>query len=999
MKNIGPYRIVDGPFEGGFGQVYRVFDPNSGDELALKTIKGSFLSTAERLRRFRREIDLWMEIPTHPNVVRALKAFDHGGRPCVLIEWIGGGDLRSRIPSLVPDEQDPLNLLNGAARALEVMCQVCAGMNHIHRQGLAHGDLKPSNVMMWGGGSPQITDFGFARAAAEDHFPSAGGTTRYMAPELDLRSANVSTDIYAAGVMFLEMLESFKEGQFGVSQGREIARTMTSRDPARRPASFAEVEERVNAMIDKAPFPPSAGRRIGPRLTWDEQHASVIPESASLDQARSLLTAGRRHEARAKLESLVFQQPKRADARILLANCLIDGGDAELAVEHLLAAEKAARETPDRLITIASLLSEAGRIDEANRIVRALAKNEEQLPRLWSLQGRIAEIEGNLSDAIDFYRKALDASDSVVAEDSKRVRFGLARALKDAGFLEQAVAEFSSIGKDDVDLGIKVSLLLAAIYTDTERYDEAVRELRESLKKDIGVESERYVYTQLGYVYKAQQLYDAAIHSYKRALSLDGAYQPAKEGLSQSIAARDQRARVEETDFSEVFVQPTGSPIDARAAYEALTTFERRFEEDRLEDFVKGVYKVSWTLLTNEFVIPQLERTGRVSESEARLLHEIRKRSRRQPEEREDGVKIYPDVYELLLTLYQVIAFSEENFFRAHANCMWRWTPSLFRGGPGSSDLAFRLDRTCGFLTGLSSREEYRELAETDDREKFLGLVAIAQCCGLPTHLFEFTGDMRAAAFYAADNGRPGDIGEIVLLPRHQFAEYADIAEGPYGRMIQPALPATIRRKRSLFIAGFVPSVLRDPATTFLERHYFRQDGRPFPSAGGYGWDDLMKGTNELAAIVQKASPKGVPSSALQQNLDWFRAQADQPSYDSGETGDDFANDAQYTRACDYTLLKTLSPDAKWIDQRVAKLFADIQIDIHAAKLRSHIGHALRSRYAMDTYLQAEGDIEERLGLALRTTWLDATKSEEQEVVDQIIDKNVNQFAKDVKAD
>lgn len=160
-----------------------------------------------------------------------------------------------------------------------------------------------------------------------------------------------------------------------------------------------------------------------------------------------------------------------------------------------------------------------------------------------------------------------------------------------------------------------------------------------------------------------------------------------------------------------------------------------------------------------------------------------------------------------------------------------------------------------------------------------------------------------------------------------------------------------------------------------------------------------MKGTNEFAAIVQKATPKGVPSNALQQNLDWFRAQANQPSYDSGEAGDDVANDAQYRRACDYTLLKTLSPDAKSIDAHVAKLFADIQVAIHAAKVRSHIGHALRCRFAMDTYLQEEGDLAERLGLALRTTWLDATISEEQEVVDQIIDKNVNQFAKDVNAD
>jgi serine/threonine protein kinase len=85
MTRIGPYEIVAGPFVGGFGEVYRVFDRDSGDEFALKTLREAFLSTSQRVERFRREINLWIRIPVHPNVVRAIRAFNHGDRS--FVKW------------------------------------------------------------------------------------------------------------------------------------------------------------------------------------------------------------------------------------------------------------------------------------------------------------------------------------------------------------------------------------------------------------------------------------------------------------------------------------------------------------------------------------------------------------------------------------------------------------------------------------------------------------------------------------------------------------------------------------------------------------------------------------------------------------------------------------------------------------------------------------------------------------------------------------------------
>ena len=153
-----------------------------------------------------------------------------------------------------------------------------------------------------------------------------------------------------------------------------------------------------------------------------------------------------------------------------------------------------------------------------------------------------------------------------------------------------------------------------------------------------------------------------------------------------------------------------------------------------------------------------------------------------------------------------------------------------------------------------------------------------------------------------------------------------------------------------------------------------------------------MKETNDLAAVIRNTRIESTPSCALKQHLDWFRTKVGQSLYDDAEV----ANDANYACACAYPLLKALPESGEWIDQRVAELFAEIQIDIHAAKLRSYIGHALRARKALDTYLQSEGDLEERIALALQSTWLGATKSEERAVVEGIVDSHMADFAKDV---
>lgn len=295
MRSIGPYRIEAGPFRGGFGEVYHVFDSFSGDEFALKTLPEALLPGASGLDRFRAEIAIWIRLSTHPNVVRAIRAFEDDGRPYVLIEWFGGGDLADNRSRLLP-ATDPERSIYGSYRHLEVMRQLCAGVAHIHAHECVHGDLKPGNVMMWQGLSPAITDFGLARIVGAATAVTSG-TWRYMAPELrDRGESTPAVDIFAAGVIFRELLADISEQAAGRAAAVAIADAMAEADPGNRPSSFVEIEAELAAVIDAAPIRPGIPVRAGERLTWGRAARGRTARSRTLRTSADRVH-GRAHPA------------------------------------------------------------------------------------------------------------------------------------------------------------------------------------------------------------------------------------------------------------------------------------------------------------------------------------------------------------------------------------------------------------------------------------------------------------------------------------------------------------------------------------------------------------------------------------------------------------------------------------------------------------------------------------------------------------------------------
>ena len=194
------YQIIEDLGKGGMGRVYKVFDTEVQEKMALKLLRPDIAADERTIERFRNELRLARGI-SHRNVCRMYDLGREEGTYYITMEYISGEDLKSLIHRI------------GAlpvGKAVSVAVQVCEGLSEAHRLGIVHRDLKPSNVMIDKEGNARIMDFGIARSLAAKGITGAGvmiGTPEYMSPEqVDGKEADQRADIYALGIILFEML-------------------------------------------------------------------------------------------------------------------------------------------------------------------------------------------------------------------------------------------------------------------------------------------------------------------------------------------------------------------------------------------------------------------------------------------------------------------------------------------------------------------------------------------------------------------------------------------------------------------------------------------------------------------------------------------------------------------------------------------------------------------------------------------------------------------------
>lgn len=193
------FRIQKKLGSGGFGVAYKVFDSLGDVVRVIKLVTKDRRSVYERLRR---EYKTLTNLPDHPHVVKVIWAdrmTDAKQTPYIVFEYVEGLDVSDLIDAEALSLDDAVRIVREAA----------GGLAHLHKHGVYHQDIKPSNLL-WTDKGVRIIDFNVA-VSENDEVQGGGGTRRYLPPDYDYSSEpdasdRMDRDIYALGISFYECL-------------------------------------------------------------------------------------------------------------------------------------------------------------------------------------------------------------------------------------------------------------------------------------------------------------------------------------------------------------------------------------------------------------------------------------------------------------------------------------------------------------------------------------------------------------------------------------------------------------------------------------------------------------------------------------------------------------------------------------------------------------------------------------------------------------------------
>jgi serine/threonine protein kinase len=192
-QTLGKYKILAPIGSGGFGAVYLAQDTWIDKRVAIKVPHRQALDFGELLKEPRLLAAL-----NHPNIVSVTTAEKQDNIFFIVMEYVPGETLEHIIAM-----RGPLEL----PVALDYTCQICNAVDHAHRQGVIHRDLRPANVLVSETQVLKVADFGTSRfLEIAAHGTTVIGSPPYMAPEQFQGKAVFASDLYSLGVTMYQML-------------------------------------------------------------------------------------------------------------------------------------------------------------------------------------------------------------------------------------------------------------------------------------------------------------------------------------------------------------------------------------------------------------------------------------------------------------------------------------------------------------------------------------------------------------------------------------------------------------------------------------------------------------------------------------------------------------------------------------------------------------------------------------------------------------------------
>ena len=270
----GLYTVRELIGTGGMANVYKaVVGPGGpvpeGTVVAVKVLRQELMHDPDLVRRFKNESKA-ISLLNHPNIVKVYDVSVSENLQYIVMEYVDVMTLR-----------EYLNERGGKLTSRETVhfiSQILKALDHAHRNGVVHRDIKPQNIMLLDNGQLRMMDFGIARISRAENQLTGGkamGSVHYISPEQAKGDeTDFTSDIYSVGVMMYEMLsghlpfdaddvvevaikqisdkpQSLQELAPNVPHGLvEITERAMAKRPDNRYASAAEMLSALNAYVE-----------------------------------------------------------------------------------------------------------------------------------------------------------------------------------------------------------------------------------------------------------------------------------------------------------------------------------------------------------------------------------------------------------------------------------------------------------------------------------------------------------------------------------------------------------------------------------------------------------------------------------------------------------------------------------------------------------------------------------------------------------------------------
>jgi hypothetical protein len=513
---LGDYRIIQEIGRGGMGVVYEAEQTSLGRHVALKVLPFTSMLDKTQLARFKNEARAAASLD-HPNVVHVHSVGSERGVHYYAMQLIDGqtvgevitAERRRRGLEEEPDTTSETPVASGSSpdgptegfvssgppaasqaealkdtdtaqspagttrngseeknrirRVMELAIQAAEALEHAHRMGIVHRDVKPSNLMVDAEDHLWITDFGLAMVEAEPNITATGGilgTLRYMSPEQmrgDRHVLDHRTDIYSLGVTLYEML--MLQPAFPDSDAARLMQRIPSDEPTAprklstaiprdletivlkamakeardRYPSVGELADDLRRLLADEPIQARRPGLVERTKKWARRHRPIVATATATLALAAIIAGGLLWRERSQtLDALdrMTEQRERADEQGRLAEEVVDRFYVQFA-------DRWARQAPGQTLVQRDFLEAAVAFYE--QLAKERGTDEDAQFRIAVVHNRIAHLYGQMGErekAELAYRTAIEILEELtVASKGDRVVFeSLVNAKIDYGF-------------------------------------------------------------------------------------------------------------------------------------------------------------------------------------------------------------------------------------------------------------------------------------------------------------------------------------------------------------------------------------------------------------------------------------------------------------------------------------------------------------------------------------------------------------------------------------